>query len=88
MNTVMLRSLKDFNSEYEYVNMAYIKPCIMYDYIRTTIGDQKFFSALARYYEEYSFKNAKPDDIVGVFEKTGADTNGFFESFYNGKAII
>ena len=88
VNTVMDRSLKDFINEYEYVNIAYIKPCIMFDELRKTIGEQRFFSALQRYYKEYKFKNATPDDMVSVFEKCGADTNGYFESFFNGKAII
>ena len=88
VNTVMDRSLKDFINEYEYVNIAYIKPCIMFDELRKTIGEQKFFTALQRYYKEYKFKNATPDDMAGVFEKCGADTNGYFESFFNGKAII
>jgi aminopeptidase N len=88
VDTSMLRSLKDFGSEYEYVNMAYIKPCIMYDTLRTTIGDERFFGGLKRYFKEYKFKNATPDDLVGVFEKIGADSNGFFKSCFNGTAII
>ena len=88
VNTVMLRSLKDFKSEYEYVNMAYIKPCIMYEYLRKSIGDETFFKGLRRYYQNYKFKNATPDDLVGAFEKVGANTNGFFDSFFNGKVII
>jgi aminopeptidase N len=88
VDTSMLRSLKDFKSEYEYVNMAYIKPCIMYDTLRTTLGEDRFFKGLKRYYETYKFKNAVPDDLVGVFEKIGADSNGFFQSFFDGTAII
>lgn len=88
VNTVMLRNLKQFTSEYEYVNMAYIKPCIMYDNLRTTIGDELFFKALKKYYQTYKFKNATPYDLVGAFEKVGADTNGYFQSFFDGKVII
>ena len=88
VDTSMMRSLKDFDSEYEYVNMAYIKPCIMYDTLRTTLGDTRFFSGLKRYYQNYKFKNATPHDLVGAFEKVGADSNGFFESFFDGTAII
>lgn len=88
VDTTMLRSLKDFSSEYEYVNIAYIKPCIMYDYLRTTIGEERFFNSLKRYYSNYKFKNATPDDLVGAFEKTYSDTNGFFKSFFEGKEII
>ena len=88
VNTVMLRNLGEFTSEYEYVNMAYVKPCIMYDYLRTTIGDKAFFKGLNKYYKDYSFKQATPDDLVGCFEKIGADANGFFNSFFEGKVII
>lgn len=88
VDTSMLRSLGEYKGEYEYVNIAYIKPCIMYDTLRESVGDNKFFSALSRYYKQYKFKNACPDDLVGAFEKVGADSNGFFESFFNGKVII
>jgi len=88
VDTGMLRSLDEYKGEYEYVNIAYVKSCIMYDTLRSSIGDEKFFGALSKYYEKYKHLNATPDDLVGAFEKTGADTNGFFESFFNGKAII
>ena len=88
VDTRMLRSLKDFSSEYEYVNIAYIKPCIMFDYLRESIGDQKFFSCIRSYYEEYKFKNATPYDLVGTFEKGNSSVIGFFESFFNGKVIL
>lgn len=88
VDTSMLRELKDYSSEYEYVNIAYIKGCLMFDYLRQTVGDKKFFGGLKQYYEEYLYKTATPTDLVGVFERYGADTNGFFDSFFNGKVII
>lgn len=88
VNTVMLRSLNEFSSSYEYVNIAYIKGCIMFDCLRQTIGDNDFIIGLRKYYEDYKFKVATPDDLAGAFEKTGADTNGFFKSFYEGKVIL
>lgn len=88
VDTSMIRGLNKFSSEYEYVNIAYIKPCLMYEYLRRTAGDERFFKGLKQYYEKYKFKNATPYDIVGIFEKIGADTNGYFETFYLGKEII
>ena len=87
-NTTMLRGLKDFKSEYEYVNISYIKPCIMFEGIRTSIGDEKFFSALKNYYKTYKFKNATPDDMVGEFEKQVKDSSGYFNSYFEGKVIL
>lgn len=88
VDTKMLKNLGEFKGEYEYVNLAYVKPCIMYDDLRKTIGDDGFFKGLQKYYNGYKFKNATPDDLVGVYEKLGKDTNGFFDSFFNGKVII
>lgn len=88
VDTTMIRSLGEFSSEYEYVNIAYIKTCIMYDSLRKTIGDEKFFTALKRYYKDFTFKNATPFDLVGSFEKCGLKTEGFFNSFFDGKVIL
>jgi len=88
VDTSMLRSLGEYASEYEYVNIAYIKACIMYDCLRQSVGDKRFFGGLEKYYSEYKYKIAEPQDLVGVFERLGADSNGFFDSFFTGKAII
>ena len=88
VNTVMNRGLNEFSSEYEYVNIAYVKPTIMFDNLRTTIGDEKFFRALRNYYSDYKFENATPDDMVAEFEREVKDTTGYFYSFFEGKAII
>ena len=87
-DTSMLRGIDKFGSDYEYVNVTYIEPCIMYDTLRRTIGDSAFFKGLRTYFTEYKFKNAVPDDLVGIFERVGADTNGFFDSFFKGKIVI
>ena len=88
VNTKMVRSLKDFTSDFEYVNIAYVKPCIMYDYFRTTVGEKKFFNGLKRYYEDFKFNNATADDLIASFNKAGCNAEGYFESFLNGKAVI
>lgn len=88
VDTTMLRDLSEYKSEYEYVNIAYIKGCLMQEYLRVGIGDEKYFKGLKKYYNDFSFRNATPDDFIGVYEKVGADTNGFFNSFLNGNVII
>ena len=87
-DTTMTRAIPEYTSEYEYVNISYVKACIMFDYLRQTVGDGKFFSGLKRFYDENAFKTATPESLVGAFERAGADSNGFFESFFNGTAII
>lgn len=88
VDTTMTRSLSEYTSEYEYVNIAYVKACVMFDWLRNTVGDEKFFAGLKRFYDENAFKTATPESLVGAFERAGANSNGFFESFFNGTAII
>ena len=87
-NTVMARPLNEFTSEFEYVNMAYVKPCIMYDYFRTSVGDEKFFDGLKKYYEKYAYKNATVNDLIACFENVGTNAEAFFDGFLKGKVII
>lgn len=87
-DTAMKRHLKDFISDYEYRCIAYDKSVIMFDTLRKSVGDDKFFDGLKRYYKENKYKNATPDSLIGAFERCGVDVRGFFESFLEGKAIL
>ncbi|MDE6868089.1 MAG: M1 family metallopeptidase, partial [Clostridia bacterium] len=49
VNTSMTRNLKDFESDYEYANIAYNKGMIMFETLRQSIGDEKFLSGLKQY---------------------------------------
>lgn len=88
VNTKMIRPLKDYSGAYEYVNIAYIKGFLMHEYLRQTVGDELYFKGLKRYYNDYLFRNATPYDLMGAFERAGANSNGFFQSFFDGTALI
>ncbi len=60
----------------------------MFDYLRQTIGDDNFFSGLRRFYAENKFSCVTEAELIGAFERTGADSNGFFNSFLNGSVIL
>jgi hypothetical protein len=87
-DTAMTRNLASYLSDYEYRCLAYDKAIIMLDTLRKSVGEQKFFSALERYYKDYRFQMATADDFIGCFEKSGLDVRGFFDSFLLGKAIL
>lgn len=87
-DTRMTRSLKDYLSEYEYRCIAYDKGAILFDMLRGSIGDKKFFSGLKKYYSAYRYKVAAPEDLIVCFERTGVDVAGFFDSFLSGKAVL
>lgn len=88
VNTKMKRNLGEFTSEYEYVNVCYVKPCIMFEELRKSIGDKAFFKGLKRYYEDGKYKNVRTENLIRSFVSEGTDVQSFFESFIDGKVII
>ncbi len=87
-DTRMTRHLKDFLSDYEYRCVSYDKAVVMFDTLRKSVGEEKLFSGLRKYYKSYAFKMAPVGGLVGSFEKTGADVSGFFDGFLSGKGIL
>lgn len=87
-DTRMSRNLKEYLSEYEYKCLSFDKAIVMFDTLRKSVGDKKFFSALRKYYASNMYKTCQPADLVGCFEKSGLDVAGFFDSFLEGKAIL
>ena len=87
-DTTMNRHLKDFLSDYEYVNIAYTKGLLLFETLRSSVGDDKFFGALKSYFEGMRGKTATADALQKCFEKRGGDLSGVFESFIEGKVII
>ena len=87
-DTRMQRDLKDFANEYEYRCLVYDKSVIMFDTLRKSVGDKKFFVALKKYYENNLYAVATSEHLIASFEKSGLDVRGFFESFLQGKAVL
>ena len=88
IDTKMSRPLSEYSSEYEYRCLAYDKGVIMWDTLKKSIGEKKFYQGLKNYYKMNKFKTATPADLIAAFEKTGVSVDGFFHSFLSGKAVI
>ena len=89
VDTSMDRALSAFNTEPEYVQCTYTKGMLLFDAIRETVGDRKFFKALEDYYQDFSFKNATPADMIASFIKsTGYDLEGFILSWLEGDVVV
>ena len=86
-DTSMNRHLSEYESDYEYANIAYNKGIVLFDMLRQSIGDEKFTSALKEYFDSNIFKIASCDDLYASFLKYG-DLEGFFTSFVEGKIVI
>jgi aminopeptidase N len=88
VDTSMKRNLSSYAGDYEYVNIAYNKGMLLFEYLRQSIGDTKFLQGLKSYYAGNLFKIATPDDLFLCYTQGGDDLQGFFDSFLNGKIII
>lgn len=88
VDTRMSRPLTEFSSEYEYRRLAVDKGVILWDTLRKSIGDKKFFQGLKNYYKAEKYAIATPNDLITAFEKTGVSVEGFFDSFLSGKGVI
>ncbi len=87
-DTSMNRHLSKYKTEYEYYELNYVKPVIMFDMARESVGDKAFFKSLKTLYTDNKFKICDFDSLCGAFGKVGLDMSGFFESFVSGKAVI
>ncbi len=88
VDTTMIRPIDKYSSEYEYVNIAYVKGCIMFDDLREIIGDKEFFKYLKKYFEDNKFKNATPDCLVKAFSGHSDGMESFFAGYFEGKVVI
>jgi aminopeptidase N len=86
-DTTMNRSLAEFISDYEYVNIAYNKGLLLFESVRAAMGDEKFVAALKEYFEGNKFTIASPEALIAPFVKR-ADVEGIFTSYLDGKIII
>ena len=87
-DTRMTRRLSEYVNEYEYRCLNYDKAVIMFDTLRKSVGDKKFFAGLRKYYESSRYKMASVGSLIGAFEKVGADVHGLFDGFLGGKGIL
>lgn len=83
----MNRSLADYKSEYEYIVMTYRKGFILFDELRTAVGDDAFFKGLRKYVSRNEYKNATLSELIGAMS-VNADVSGFIDSFVSGKAVL
>ena len=89
VDTSMNRNLSEFETEPEYVYMTYVKGALLFDSLRENVGEEKFLTVMKKYFKNFKYKNATPEDLIGTFEKyLGCEMRGFFNSFIDGKVVI
>lgn len=89
VDTSMARALSEFNTEPEYVNNIYTRGMLMFDALRSDLGEKKLYSCLKGYFKEFSYKNVTTDEFIEYFSsKSGRNLEKFFDSWLNGKIVM
>ena len=84
VDTSMSRPLRSFSGDYEYRVLAYDKGVVLFDRLRSTMGEKRFFAALKRYTGAYAFCVASEADLIGCF----SSQEGLILSFTQGRCVI
>lgn len=89
VDTSMDRALDKFNTEPEYVQLTYTKGVLLFDGIRESVGDKKFFKALKDLYEDYAYQNISPAELIASFcSSTGRNLENYIKGWINGEVVI
>ncbi|HKR05028.1 MAG TPA: M1 family metallopeptidase [Bacteroidia bacterium] len=63
-----------------YAGNVYVKTALIFDYLKSYLGDSLFDSCMKQYFDEWKFKHPYPDDLRKIFEnKTGKNLSWFFD---------
>lgn len=68
IDTSMNRHLDEYDTEPEYVYMAYVKGLLLFDNLRDVVGKNKFEEAIQTYYKTYAFQNVTPEHLIGILK--------------------
>lgn len=87
-DTKMTKSLSGYANGYEYRCISVNKAVVMLDTLQKSIGEKRLIAGLKRYVSEYAFCQTGVAELVGALERHGADVQGFFDGFLDGKVIL
>lgn len=86
-DTSMTRPLTSFSGAYEYRNIAYDKGVILFDRVKSVVGEKKLIAGLKTYFGEYAGKIASPEELIACFGG-GSNAAAMMKSFLDGTCVI
>ena len=85
----MDRNLSQFATEPEYVNCVDTKGMLLFDSLRQTLGDRKFFKCLRDYFEKFEYQNASGIGMIESFTKSAKiKLEQYFSAWIEGKVVL
>ncbi len=89
VDTSMNRKLNEYNTEPEYVYMAYVKGMLLFDNLYTLVGRDDFILTLQNYYSTYALQNVTPAEFIETLEKTcNRELESYINTWLTGKVVI
>ena len=87
VNTQMDLAVNNYQSEYEYTYMVYVRGALMYNYLAKEFGQKETNSALKNLYKKYKFKVADKDALVSCF-RNKAKAKIIVDNFLGGHCYL
>ena len=84
VDTSMSRPLKSYSGDYEYRILAYDKGVVLFDRLRSVMGDKRFFASLKNYAKRYAGKLAAEHELMSCFSGQAQ----LILSFTEGRCVI
>ncbi len=89
VNTKMNLAVNEYQNDYEYSYMVYVKGVIMFDSLKNMVGEKQVIAGLKKYYADNKFKIANCNSFFKAFESAcHKDLQNYFDGFLNGSTII
>ena len=89
VNTKMNLPVNEYQNDYEYSYMVYVKGVIMFDSLRQMVGEKKLILGLKKYFADNKFKIGTKERFYDAFKSAcHKDLETFFEGYLNGNTII
>ena len=87
VNTKMDVVVNNYQSEYEYTYMVYVRGALMYNSLAKELGQKELLSALKNLVKKYSFKNVGKNELVLCFRNKIKATK-IIEEFLSGNCYL
>ena len=89
VNTKMNLPVNEYQNDYEYSYMVYVKGVIMFDSLKSMVGEKSLIAGLKKYYSDNKFDIATKDDFYAAFTSAcHQDLKNYFDGYLNGTTII
>lgn len=80
----ILRSLREFDSSWQYSSIVYSKGAMFIHELREEMGEDAFLKALREYFEGFKFKNATTEDFYSICQSNSSkDLKNLFNQWLN-----